>query len=168
VSAGLRDIAESFIAAASVGTRVRTRLRVCDDDAAVLRQAGMHLGSLAGRGLAARCREGRLDTRGQAESRRERKRALTAESSARWAGAVTRTSEDAWQLADRNLSAERASLAARVRRIESRLAVSAGQKQGRVRGYKDQDERHGKTIRLKALTARVARAEQRINDERCR
>jgi IS605 OrfB family transposase len=91
-----------------------------------MRQVGMHLGSLAGRDLAVRCREGRLDAKGRSESRRERKRALTAESSARWAGVITRTSEDAWQLADRNLKAERASLAARVKRIESRLAVPAG------------------------------------------
>jgi hypothetical protein len=163
VSAALREIADPFIAAAPAGTRVRTRLRICDADAAVLRQAGMHLGSLAGRDLAARCREGRLDAKGMAVSRRGRKRALTAESSARWAGAITRTSEDAWQLADRNLKAQRASLAIRVKRIESRLAVPAGQQQGRVRGYNNQDERHAKTIRLKALTARATRAEQRIS-----
>jgi len=152
VSAGLREIAQPFIAAATAGTRVRTRLRVSDGDAAVLRAVGRHLGCLAGRDLAARCRQGRLDAKGRAESRRERKRALTAQSSARWAGAITRTSEDAWQLADRNLHAERASLAARVNRIESRLAVTAGQKQGRIRGYRDQNERHAKTIRLKTLT----------------
>ncbi|HEU5390184.1 MAG TPA: hypothetical protein VFV73_30225 [Streptosporangiaceae bacterium] len=62
---------------------------------------GRHLGSLAGRDLAARCAEGRLDAKGRSESRRERKRALTAASSSRWAGAITRTSEDAWQLASR-------------------------------------------------------------------
>ena len=44
----------------------------------MLRAAGSHLGSLAGRDLAARCAEGRLDARGQAASRARRKRALTA------------------------------------------------------------------------------------------
>jgi len=122
----------------------------------------MHLGRLAGRDLAARCREGRLDTKGKAGSREKRKRALTAESSARWAGAITRTSENAWQLADRNLKAERASLAVRVKRIESRIAVAAGHKQDRIRGYKNQNERHAKTIRLKTLSARATKAEQRI------
>lgn len=48
---------------------MRTRLRVSDADAAVLRAVGGHLGSLAGRDLAARCAEGRLDRKGQAESR---------------------------------------------------------------------------------------------------
>ena len=86
----------------------------------VLRAAGRHLGMLAGRDLAARCAEGRLDAKGRAESRRVRKQALTAASSSRWAGAITRTSEDAWQLASRNLAAERATLKARVRKVEAR------------------------------------------------
>jgi IS605 OrfB family transposase len=163
VSGALRDIAPPFVAAAPAGARVRTRLRVSDGDAAVLWQAGMHLGSLAGRDLAARCREGRLDAKGRAESRRERKRALTAESSSRWAGAVTRTSEDAWQLADRNLKAEHASLAARVKRVEARLAVQAGENHGRTRGYATSAERHQKHIRLKSLRARAARVEQQVS-----
>jgi hypothetical protein len=166
VSRALREIASPFAAAAPAGARVRTRLRVSPEDAGVLRAVGRHLGSLAGRDLAARCAEGRLDARGRAESRRERKRALTAASSSRWAGAITRTSEDAWQLAARNLAAERATLKARVRRIEARLAVPAGKKAGRVSGYATPAERHGKAIRLRALKGRLARVERRIADGR--
>jgi hypothetical protein len=114
---------------------VRTRLRVSPEEAGVLRAVGSHLGSLAGRDLAARCAEDRLDAKGRAASRRERKRALTAGSSSRWAGAITRAGEDQWQLADRNLHAEGASLRARAGRIEARAAVPAGGKNGRVRGY---------------------------------
>ena len=158
MSRGLREIAAPFVAAAPAGVRVRARLRVCPRDAQVLRAAGRHLGTLAGRDLAARCAEGRLDARGRAESRRERKRALTAQSSSRWAGTITRTSEDAWQLASRNLAAERATLKARVRKIEARLAVPAGTRAGRLAGYATPAERHGKTLRLKALKARLARA----------
>ena len=44
-----------------------------DADAAVLRAAGEHLGSLASADLAARCAEGRLDAKGRAGSRRVRK-----------------------------------------------------------------------------------------------
>lgn len=62
----------------------------------MVRAAGSHLGSLASRDLAARCAEGMLDAKGRAASRARRKRALTAESSSRWAGAITRTSEDQW------------------------------------------------------------------------
>jgi hypothetical protein len=159
----LRDIAEPFAAAAPAGARVRTRLRVSAQDEVVLREAGRHLGSLAGRDLAARCAEGRLDAKGRAESRRERKRALTAGSSSRWAGAITRTSEDAYQRAEKNLRDERGTLQARVRRIEARLAVQAGNKQGRTRGYATPGERHSKTIRLKALKARLARVERRLD-----
>lgn len=123
MSRRLREIADPFVAAPPAGARVRTRLRVSLQDAEVLRAVGRHLGELAGRDLAGRCAEGRLGPKQQAESRRERKRALTAASSSRWAGTITRESEDAWQLADRNLSAERTSLASRVRKIEKRLAV---------------------------------------------
>jgi hypothetical protein len=141
VSRRLREIAEPFTAAAPAGARVRTRLRVSPRDAEVLWAVGRYLGSQAGRDLAARCAEGRLDAKGRSESRRERKRALTAASSSRWAGAITRTSEDAYQLASRNLAAERATLNARVRKIEARLAVPAGRKQGRLAGYATPAER---------------------------
>ena len=130
----LREIGAPFVAAAPAGARVRTRLRVSARDTEVLRTAGRHLGTLAGRDLAARCAEGRLDAKGRAESRRERKRALTAESSSRWAGAITRTSEDAWQLASRNLAAARSTLTTRVRKIEARLAVPAGARAGALLG----------------------------------
>ncbi|HET9968185.1 MAG TPA: hypothetical protein VFQ68_08095 [Streptosporangiaceae bacterium] len=160
VSRALREIAAPFVAAAPAGARVRTRLRVSPEDAAVLTAVGCHLGSLAGRDLAARCAEGRLDAKGRAASRAVRKRALTAESSSRWAGAITRASEDAWQLAARNLSAELRSLQARVRKVEARLAVPAGTRQGRTAGYATPAERHGKTLRLKALRARLARVER--------
>ena len=164
MSRRLREIAEPFVAAAPAGARVRTRLRVSPRDAEVLRGTGRHLGMLAGRDLAARCAEGRLDARGRAESRRERKQALTAASSSRWSGAITRTSEDAWQLASRNLAAERATLKARVRKIEARTAVPAGKKHGRTAGYATPAERHAKTLRLKALKGRLARVERRIED----
>ena len=159
---GLREIAAPFVAAAPAGARVRTRLRVSPADAAVLRAAGSHLGSLAGRDLAARCAEGRLDAKGRAVSRAARKRALTAQSSSRWAGTITRTSEDQWSLAERNLRADRASLQARIRRIGARLAVPAGGRDGRVRGYATPAERHAKAIRLQSLTARLARADRKL------
>jgi hypothetical protein len=159
---GLRPVAAPFVAAAPAGARVRARLRVSAEDEAVLQAAGSHLGSLAGRDLAVRCAEGRLDSKGKAASRAARKRALTAEASSRWAGAITRTSEDQLQLAERNLRAERASLQARVRRIEARLAVPAGGRSGRVRGYATAAERHAKALRLKSLRARLARADRKL------
>ncbi len=162
VSVSLRPVAAPFVAAAPAGARVRTRLRVSGQDEAVLRAAGRHLGSLAGRDLAARCAEGRLDAKGRAVSRARRKRALTAESSSRWAGAVTRTSEDQVRLAGQNLRAEASGLRTRIRRIQARLPVPAGGKAGRVRGYATGAERHAKMVRLQLLRARLARVQRRM------
>jgi hypothetical protein len=103
-------------------------------DAEVLAAVGTHLGSLAGRDLALRCAEGWLNAKGKAESRAVRKRALTADSSSRWAGAITRTSEDAYRLAERNLCAEKTSLTARIHLIETRLAVQVGRRQAGYAG----------------------------------
>jgi hypothetical protein len=151
-----------FVAAAPGGARVRARLRLSPGDETVLRAVGAHLGSLAGRDLAARCAEGRLAPRDKARSRAARKRALTAESSSRWAGAITRTSEDQVRLAGQNLRAERRSLQARIRRIEGRLAVPADGKAGRNRGYATPAERHAKAVRLQSLKARLTRVERQL------
>ena len=95
-------------------------------------------------------------------SRAARKRALTAASSSRWAGAITLTSEDQVRLAGQNLRAGQASLQARIRRIEARLAVPAGGKSGRIRGYGNAAERHDKAVRLRSLQARLARVERQL------
>jgi IS605 OrfB family transposase len=158
----LRSVAAPFVAAAPRGARVRARLRVSAEDGAVLKAVGVHLGSLAGKDLAARCKEGRLDGRGRARSRAVRKRALTAASSSRWAGAITRTSEDQVRLAGQTLRANRTSLQARIRRIQARLAIPAGSKSGRMRGYATAAERHAKTVRLQVLKTRLAKVEQRL------
>jgi IS605 OrfB family transposase len=158
----LRPVAGPFVVAAPAGARVRARLRVSAQDQAVLRAVGSHLGSLAAGDLAVRCAEGRLDARSRAVSRARRKRALTAESSSRWAGAITRTSEDQWQRAERNLRAARSSLQARIRTIRARLAVPAGDTAGRARGYATAAERHAKAVRLQSLTARLTAVDRRL------
>jgi IS605 OrfB family transposase len=134
-------------------------------DETVLWAVGRHLGSLAGRDLAARCSERRLDAGGRAASRASRKRAITAESSSRWAGAITRTSEDQVRLAEQNLRAERASLQARVHCIEARLVIPVGGRAGRTRGYATPAERHAKVIRCRALKARLIRVERRLDSD---
>lgn len=159
----LRPIADPFVAAAPNGTRVRTRLRVSQQDEAVLWAVGRHLGSLASRDLAERCAQGHLDTKGKNISRAARKRALTAECSSRWAGAITRTSEDAYQRAEQNLRNEQATLTVRIRRVEARLAVPVQGEAGRARGYATPAERHAKTIRLKTLKARLSRVQRRLD-----
>jgi IS605 OrfB family transposase len=160
----LRAIVDPFVVAPPAGARVRTRLQVSAADELVLRQLGAHLGKLANADMAERCGEGHLDAKAKAGSRRRRKQAMTAASSGRWAGAITRTSEDSWQLGLRNLVAEARSLRARTGRIRQRLQVPAGSRAGRVRGYADQHERWQKQGRLQRLTARLAVVEQRLAD----
>jgi IS605 OrfB family transposase len=162
----LRAIADPFVVAAPAGVRVRTRLVAGEADAAVLRSAGKCLGSLAAADLAVRCSQGRLDARGRAASRKDRKQALTAGATSRWAGAITRTSEDAWGLAERNLQAEARSLRARAGRIRRRLALTVGGRRGRVRGYATGAERWQKQQRLQTLTARLAETEARLAEGR--
>ena len=162
MTGSLRPVAVPFVAAAPAGARVRARLRPSPGDEAVLWAVGGHLGSLAGKDLAARCAEGPLDAAGRARSRAVRKRALTGASSSRWAGTITRTSEDQVRLAGQNLRAHRASLQARIRRIQSRLAIQAGEKSGKIRGYPTAAERHAKAVRLRSLQARLARVERQL------
>ena len=159
----MRPIAEPFLVAPPAGARVRTRLRPSAIDEAVLGEVGRHLGSLAGADLAQRCREGKLDAKGRAASRREPKRALSATSSSRWAGAITWTSEDAWQLAYQNLLAQRRSLHARVRAVRWRLALPAGNGRGKARGYATRAEHFEKRRRLQILEARLADVERRLD-----
>jgi hypothetical protein len=166
VSGDLRPIRDPFLVAAPSGTRVRTRLFLSSDDVIVLAALGDHLGRLAGTDLAQRCREGRLDPKGKAISRRERKRSLTSASSSRWAGAITRTSEDVWQLRERNLVMEAASLRARVARIRGRLPVPCGERRGRRRGYASGAERFEKQRRLQILEARLKEIDARLREGR--
>jgi hypothetical protein len=158
----LRPLAEPFVVAPPAGVRVRTRLAVSEADAKVLRAVGEHLGVLAARDLAWRCAQGRLDARGNKESRTVRKQALTAACTSRWAGAITRTSEDAWRLAERNLLATQRSLRARVGRLRRRLAAPVGGRQGRTRGYATRGERWEKQRRLQVLQTRLRVVEARL------
>ncbi len=162
----LRQIAEPFVAAAPAGARVRTRIAADDRDDLVLRALGVYLGMLMSGDLAARCAQRRLTGPGRARSRQQRKQELTGGASSRWAGAITRTSDDAWNLGERNLIAEARSLRARVRRIDQRLAVPVGEKQGPQHGYASQAERWAKQQRVGRLRARLAEVEARLQTGR--
>ena len=166
MSKRIRKIAEPFVVPPPSGARVRTRLKVSDENAAVLMALGTYLGSLASKDVAERSRQGKLDAKETAISTRERKRALTAKSSSRFTGDTTRTSEDAFQTALRNLEAERRSLHARITCIRKRLAIPVGERRGRLRGYATRDERFQKQRHLQVLERRLARIEARIETGR--
>ncbi len=153
----MRSISPSFVVAPPTGAKVRTRLRLSAADEAVLLQVGEYLGSVAGADLAVRCRLGRGPDR-----RTDRKRALTPASSSRWAGAITRTSNDQWTRGYNNLQNERGSLRRAIHRVQARVQAPVGGKAGRVRGYATPGERWAKQRRLQVLTARLARVEARL------
>ncbi|MET8209544.1 IS200/IS605 family accessory protein TnpB-related protein, partial [Streptomyces sp. NPDC005373] len=99
----LRVLAAPFVAPSPSGVAVRTRLKgLSAPDAEVLGVVGRHLGALAGRDLKVRSRAGLGHDAGQWAVR---KRDLSALSSARWAGSVTKASHDQWALARRCLAA---------------------------------------------------------------
>jgi hypothetical protein len=153
----MRRLAVPFVVAALSGARIRTRLRLCVRDEQVLWAVGTWLGGLAGQDLAVRCRLGA----GQ-DHRAERKRALTPAATSRWAGAITRTSNDQWERGRRNLLDARVGLRRACRRIRSRLAVPVGGRHRRERGYATQAERFAKQGRLQRLEARLAQVEARL------
>ncbi|MDX3412402.1 MULTISPECIES: transposase [Streptomyces] len=154
----LRGLATPFVALGPSGVAVRNRLgQLTTTDVEVLRQVGAHLGKLASRDLRARCRDG-LDH--DAGAWAVRKRELTPESSARWAGAITKATHDQWALARRGAHAHVQSLEAGVRTLEHRLSLPLGQKGTKHApgGYRSRREWHAEARRLHVLEDRLARA----------
>jgi hypothetical protein len=146
---------------APTGLRIRTRLRVNAVDAEVLRQLGIHLGRLANTDLAVRCRSGLdHDKRHWAA----RKQALTAESSSRWAGAITKRSNGEWATAWQNKIRHAASLRHAIRTLERRLARPVGSRgsRGAIAGYRSRAEHYEKRRRLQILRVRLDRLEAEL------
>ncbi|MFI6647515.1 IS200/IS605 family accessory protein TnpB-related protein [Streptomyces sp. NPDC050529] len=157
--ADLRPIAATFVAPGPSGVAVRTRLgNLTPEDEKVLRLVSAHLGSLASRDLKARCAEGLEHS---AESWAARKRGLTAESSSRWAGSITKATHDQWALARRGQAAHVQCLEAGIAMIRHRLSQPVGQK-GTKRapgGYRSAHEWFHKTRRLRVLEDRLEKVQ---------
>jgi hypothetical protein len=157
----LRVLAAPFTVAAPCGARIRDRLRLTSADENVLRLVGEHLGRHQRADLAERVRIGQVAAK--ETCRAERKKRLTAVASSRWAGALTRASEDQYQLAMRCLYDERTSLRRAIRTLTRRLAAPCGKRsKDGVRGYADPAERAQKQRRMHVLKARLVVVEQKI------
>src|SRR5450756_3007902 len=87
----LRVLAESFVVSPPSGVTIKTRLRPTPAEEQALREVGTFLGSLYRADLVTRLSQGKLDAHGRAQSRKVRKKYLTAQSSSRWAGSVSYT-----------------------------------------------------------------------------
>ncbi|MGV0071161.1 hypothetical protein ACRU44_25870 [Mycobacterium colombiense] len=154
---------------------MRTRLHLTEAEVAALGEVGEFLGSVYRRELAGRIRLGRMDRKAHGVWRAGRKQAVTGLASSRWAGAITRSVEDQYQLGMRALAAEVTDLRAAITVLESRCALRPGEvtapkpeatggprRRSRrpVRGYADAGQRFSKTRRLAVLRRRLQTAQE--------
>lgn len=139
--------------AAPSGVAIRTRLRLSPADEHVIGEVAAWTSMLRRRDLAVRST---LGDRPDKATLSARKRALTAESSARWASAIIRANDDQYRLARMAQARHIQSLTAAVEMITARAAIKCGTKDGRVKGYPTQAERFEKLRRLQHLKAKLA------------
>jgi hypothetical protein len=136
----LRAVARPFVAGGPAGVNIRGRLKgLTPGDEKVLRTVGTHMGRLASRDLARRCRDGLQHS---TDTWAARKRELTARSSSRLAGSVTSRTHDQWGLSRRGQDAHRLSLAAGIGMLMHRLSLPVGEKgsRGKPGGYRSRNE----------------------------
>ncbi|MFF3057774.1 IS200/IS605 family accessory protein TnpB-related protein [Streptomyces sp. NPDC057909] len=151
---GLRELAASFVAPGPCGVAVRDRLKhLTPQDEGVLRAVGAHQGALASGDLKARCTDG---LEHGADTWASRKRELTARSSSRIAGAITKATHDQWVLAPRCQAAYIQNLAAGIKTLRHRLSLPLGETGTRrtAGGYRSKSEWFRKSRRLAALEDR--------------
>lgn len=166
---GLRPIADPFIVEPPKGVRTRTRVHLTPGEETALEQIGVFLGEQYRATLVDRIALGTVPKKEQATWRQVRKQALTASTSSRWAGAITRTAIDSYDLGMRGLNAHVDSLTAAISTLSARLAAPVGGKSREVnrphakpvRGYASEAERFGKSRRKAHLQALLAQARAR-------
>jgi hypothetical protein len=158
------------------GVAITTRLQTTPEDEFVLGAVADHLGRLRRADLAARCHAeplaAGLDADAARRVRRDRlnnrKKRLTAQSSARWANAIIGDNDDQYRLSRDAQYRHMIGLRAGIATIEKRLAaptcdtVTARERTawwGQVKGYPTQSERFQKQRRLQRLRAELARVE---------
>jgi hypothetical protein len=173
---GLREWRGVKPVAGPSGVTISTRLRTSAEDERVLNLIATHLGRLRRADLARVCRPARMDSGLDREAKRavhrnrlnSRKRALTGESSARWANAIIAGNDQQYRLARDAQCRHIVGLRAAIATIEKRLAQPTGdmlsidqRRQGRKaklpKGYPTQAERFAKQRRLQVLRAELAR-----------
>jgi predicted transcriptional regulator len=159
------------------GAAITTRLRTTAADERVLDLVAEHLGSLRRADLAAISRNHQpldraIDEEAKRQTRRNRtntrKRALTAQSSARWANAIIAGNDAQYRLARDSQHRQIIGLRAAIATIEKRLAQptadtltpeqrKALRKSKLPKGYATQAERYAKQRRLQRLRAELGR-----------
>ena len=150
----MRKLALPFVAAAPTGGSTPTSMYVTAVEHDVLVTVADHLGRLASKDLAARCKLGKGPKHA---GRADRKRMLTGECSSRWAGTITRRSADMWERQKLNYIDELTNKRAAVKPITARLKKPVGEG-----GYGSKQMRYAKQQRLQHLQQRVAWLEDRL------
>jgi hypothetical protein len=164
--------------AGPAGVAITTRLRTTPGDEQVLDLIAEHLGGLRRADLAAISRPHQPDPAGDGSARRQvrrdrlnsRKKALTAESSARWANAIIAVNDAQYRLARDAQHRHITGLRAAITTIEKRLAQPTGdtltaeqcrerRKAKLPKGYATQAERFQKQRRLQRLRAKLGRVQ---------
>lgn len=165
--------------AAPAGVAIGTRVRTTSADDRVLDLAAEHLGRLRRADLAGVSRlvpiDAGLDADGRRQVRRDRlnarKKALTGQSSARWANAIIAGNDDQVRLARDAQYRHIVGLRSAIATIEARLAAptadmlsvterKARRKGKATKGYATQSERFAKQRRLQHLRGELALVEQ--------
>ncbi len=173
--------------AGPAGVAITTRLRTTPEDERVLDLVARHVGALRRGDLAAVSRPEPLglaiDDEAKRQARRDRlntrKKALTAQSSARWANAIIAGNDAQYRSArdaqHRHLIGLRAAIATLEKRLAAPTAdtLSAGQRRARrktkaPKGYPTQAERFQKQRRLQVLRAELGRVSVDRDNRRVR
>jgi hypothetical protein len=158
------------------GVSITTRLRTTPYDEHVLDLVADHLGGLRRADLARVCLpvplDRTLDTAAKRQARRDRlntrKKALTTQSSARWASAIIAANDGQYRSAHGSQYRHTVGLKAAIATIEKRLTYpttdtltpaqrTARRKAGLPKGYATQAERFQKQRRLQCLRAELHR-----------
>ncbi len=173
--------------AAPAGVAIVTRIPTTPADEYVLNLVATHLGRLRRADLAQRSRPAQVDPALGNEVQRRvrrnrlntRKKALTAQSSARWANAIIAANDDQYQLARDAQYRHILGLRVAIATIERRLAQPAAdtltpeqrtqrRKAKAPKGYPTQAERFAKQRRLQVLRAELARVSTDFEGRRVR
>jgi IS605 OrfB family transposase len=164
------------------GVAIATRLRTTPEDEHVLDLVAEHLGTLRRADLAQACRpvplSASMDGAAKQQARRDRlnnrKKALTAESSARWANTIIAANDDQYRLARDAQYRHIIGLKAAIITIKKRLAqptadaLTPEQRKARKaklkKGYPTQAERFQKQRRLQRLQVELDRVAADFDD----
>ena len=153
----MRQIKPAKLVPGPSGISIKTRLHLSEEDELALRTVMTHLGSLASSDLQAGLTNELIWA--------ERKQKLTSQSSSRYAGTITRETQNQIRFSQMAQIQDHDNLRASIRIIKHRLTIPVGtsEKIGKnksISGYRDGDERFHKQQRLQILEAHLAQVNQ--------